>query len=52
MGRLVVIFSGVGMLIALFLLVRNGTKTVAIIDSLGSNAIKGVATLQGQYVPK
>lgn len=52
MGRMVVVFSGIGMLIALFLVVKNGDKSVQIINSLGGNAVKGISTLQGNYIPK
>lgn len=44
--------GGIGMLIMLYLFLRNGDKTVKIIESIGSTATKGIATLQGQYVPK
>lgn len=48
MTKFVGILSGIGVLIAIFLFLNNGTKTVSIINSLASNSIAGIKTLQGR----
>jgi hypothetical protein len=42
------IISGIGLLIAVYLFLHNGTKTVSIIDSISKNSISGIKTLQGR----
>jgi len=48
MGKLIVILSGIGMLIAIYLFLSRSKDTVNVINSLASNATKGISTLQGR----
>lgn len=48
MRDLVVIASGIGMLIAIYLFLSRADQSVKIINSLASNATKGISTLQGR----
>lgn len=48
MSKLVQVLTGIGMLIAIYLFLANGSKTVQIIESLASNGVKGIKTLQGR----
>lgn len=48
MGRIVEILSGIGILIAIYLFLSNGKQTANIINTIGSNSIKGIKTLQGR----
>ena len=45
MGR---VLGGIGVLIALFLVIKNADKSVMVIQTIASNSIQGIATLQGR----
>jgi hypothetical protein len=47
MKDVLTIVSGIGVLIGIYLFLRNGDQTIKIIDTLGKNATAGIATLQG-----
>lgn len=40
--------AGIGMLIAIFLILSNASDTVKIINSIASNSINGIQVLQGR----
>lgn len=40
--------AGIGMLIAIFLILSNASDTVKIINSIAGNSIKGIQVLQGR----
>ncbi len=40
--------AGIGTLIAIYLFVANADKTAKIIQTIGSNGIQGIETLQGR----
>lgn len=42
------VVSGIFVLIGIYLFVKNSTQTVAIIQSLFSNSVKGIIALQGR----
>jgi hypothetical protein len=42
------IIGGIGVLIAMYLLIRNADETAKIIQTISSNSIAGIATLQGR----
>ena len=48
MSKLVTVLSGIGVLIAIYLFLSNGRETTGIINSIGSNSIAGIKTLQGR----
>ena len=48
MNKLIQVLSGIGLLICLYLVVSNRKATVDIINSIGSNSISGIKTLQGR----
>lgn len=48
MHTIVKVLTGTGLLIMLYLFLSHGNQTAKIIDSLASNSIKGIATLQGR----
>lgn len=48
MKSVVVVLSGIGALIALFLLLNKGDKTVAIIKAIAENSTAGIKVLQGR----
>jgi hypothetical protein len=48
MSKFVQVLSGIGILIAIYLFLNNGSKTVQIIESLASNSVKGIKALQGR----
>jgi hypothetical protein len=48
MKDLVTVLGGIGLLIGLFLVLNKGKDSVSIIEALGKNATKGIATLQGR----
>ena len=48
MGSIVRIISGMGILIAIYLFVKNANGTASIISSIGSNSVNMVQTLQGR----
>lgn len=48
MKSVLAIVSGIGFLIMLYLFLANGDKTVKIIETLASNSIAGIKTLQGR----
>lgn len=48
MSMIAKLLSGTGILIAIYLFVRNASGTVSIINSLGNVYTSGVKTLQGK----
>ena len=48
MGTLYKILAGIGVLIAIYLFLSNGTQTTSIISTISGNAIKGIQVLQGR----
>lgn len=48
MGRVVQIASGMGILIAIYLVLSNATATVSVIDSIGGQVVRGIGKLQGR----
>lgn len=48
MRDLVGIIGGIGILIGIYLFIKNGDNTVKVINSIASNATKGISTLQGR----
>lgn len=40
--------AGIGLLIFVFLLLNNGKQTVSVIETIASNSIRGIKTLQGR----
>lgn len=50
-GKVFAAIAGVGILIAIYLFVKNPSGTTGVINSLGSNTIRGIATLQGRDIP-
>lgn len=51
-GKIFGVIAGVGLLIAVFLFISNYKGSVAVINAIGSNAVRGISTLQGKYTPK
>lgn len=47
-GKVAMILSGTGILIAMYLILKNSTSTVSIIKQLGSTYTSSVKTLQGR----
>lgn len=47
-GKVAMILSGTGLLIAMYLILSNSTQTVSIIKQLGSTYTNSVKTLQGR----
>lgn len=48
MGKVMSVVAGIGTLIGIYLFLANGKETSNIINTLGSNSIKGIRTLQGR----
>jgi hypothetical protein len=48
MSKLLSVLAGVGTLIGIYLFLANGKETTSIINTLGSNSISGIKTLQGR----
>jgi hypothetical protein len=48
MNRIFDVVSGMGILIAIYLFLANGSSTVNIIQTIGSNTTSGIRTLQGR----
>lgn len=48
MSSVVKVLTGIGILIAIFLFLRNGDQTVKIISTLAYNTTAGIKTLQGR----
>ena len=48
MNHLTKILGGIGILIAVYLVLSNGGQTIKIIDSISSNALNGIQVLQGR----
>ena len=48
MGTVAKVLSGTGVLIALYLVVKNASGTTSVINSLGNIYTKSVTTLQGR----
>lgn len=42
------VLTGIGILIGIFLFLRYGNTTVGIIQSIASNSVAGIKTLQGR----
>lgn len=50
MGTLYKVLSGMGILIAIYLVLSNASASVKVVDVLGKNSINMVSTLQGRNV--
>lgn len=50
-GKIFAVIGGIGLLIAIYLFLANPAASVNIINAIGGNAIKGISTLQGRYIP-
>lgn len=48
MGDIYKIIAGIGTLIAVYLFLNNYRATTSIINTIGSNSIKGIQVLQGR----
>jgi hypothetical protein len=48
MKQFIKIVSGIGILIAIYLFLSKGTTTASIINSIASNTVAGIKTLQGR----
>lgn len=48
MGHIREILSGIGILIFVYLILKNGTSSVNIIKSIADTATSGIKTLQGR----
>jgi hypothetical protein len=48
MNKVFEVVSGIGVLIAIYLFLANGNQTTAIINTIASNSISGIKTLQGR----
>jgi len=42
------ILSGIGILIAIYLVIANGNQTTKLINSIMSNTVNGIKVLQGR----
>jgi len=51
MRDIVGIITMIFILIGIYLFIRNSKDSVAIINSIATNATRGIATLQGNYRP-
>ena len=47
-NRIFDVISGMGILIAIFLFLNNGSQTTSIINSIAKNTTAGIKTLQGR----
>lgn len=50
MGTLYKVLSGMGILIAIFLILNNASASIQVVDVLGKNSINMVSVLQGRSV--
>lgn len=50
MGTLYKVLSGMGVLIAIFLILNNASASIQVVDVLGKNSINMVSVLQGRSV--
>lgn len=50
MGTLYKVLSGIGVLIAIFLVLNNASASVDVVNVIGKNAINGISVLQGRDV--
>jgi hypothetical protein len=48
MNRVFEVISGIGILIGIYLFLKNGAQTASIIQSIAQNANEGIKTLQGR----
>lgn len=48
MNRVFDVIGGIGLLIMLYLVLINGKQTTSIINSIASNSVAGIKTLQGR----
>ena len=48
MGTFGKVVGGIGVLIAMYLLIKNADQTVKVIQTISANSIAGIATLQGR----
>ena len=48
MGTMYKVIAGIGTLIAVYLFLSNYRATTSIINTVGSNSIKGIQVLQGR----
>ena len=50
MGTLYKVLSGMGILIAIFLILNHASASIQVVDVLGKNSINMVSVLQGREV--
>ena len=48
MNQIISVLSGIGILIGIYLFLSKGSQTVSIINTIASNSIQGIKTLQGR----
>lgn len=48
MGHIVKILGGIGILIAIYLFLANGSQTTKIINAVAGNLTEGIQVLQGR----
>lgn len=48
MSRVFSVVAGIGFLIGIYLFLNRASETATIVNSISSNAIKGISTLQGR----
>ena len=48
MNHLTKILGGIGILIAIYLVLSNGSQSIKIVESISSNALNGIQVLQGR----
>lgn len=48
MNRIAEIVSGMGILIGLYIVIANGTKSAQVISQIGTSSSKVISTLQGR----
>ena len=48
MNKVVGIIGGIGILIGIYLFLKNGDSTAKIIQTMASNSVYGIKTLQGR----
>lgn len=48
MNNVYKVVAGIGMLIFVYLLVANATGTTSIVQTIASNSVSGIKTLQGR----
>ncbi|MGG1343872.1 hypothetical protein ABE244_25610 [Bacillus toyonensis] len=48
MNKVFDVIAGIGVLIGIYLFLSNGRQTTSIIETIASNSIAGIKTLQGR----